>query len=108
MFGRFRHRSRELERLDRGDYTPQEYAKWQREIRVIHRVFGEMRALRGSLLSEMQASESKCVSILDVGAGSGELLKAVKKWALGKDAFLVGAEISSDAALSIKTNSIDG
>ena len=108
MFEKFKHRSLEPERLDTGDYTQQEYAKWQREIRVIHRIFGEMRALRGALLSEMRASESKQVSILDVGAGSGELLKAVKKWVQGKDAFLVGAELSWDATFSITTNSTNG
>ena len=108
MFGRFKQRSLKPERLDTGDYTPQEYAKWQREIRVIHRIFGEMRALRSSLLSEMSAIESGRVSILDVGAGSGELLKAVKKWVPGKDVFLVGAELSQDAALSIRENSVTG
>ncbi len=108
MFSRFKQRSLEPERLDTGDYTPQEYAKWQREIRIIHRIFGEMRALRRELVAEINANGSKRISILDVGAGSGELLKAVKKWVPGRDAFLVGAELSRDAALSIKENSVDG
>jgi len=108
MFGKFKQRSLKPERLDTGDYTPEEYSKWQQEIRVIHRVFGEMRALRRAMLSELRASESKCVSILDVGAGSGELLKAVKKWAPGKDTFLVGAELSGEAAVSIKENGVGG
>src|SRR5258706_1055738 len=108
MFSRFKQRSLEPERLDTGDYTPQEYAKWQREIRIIHRIFGEMRALRRELVAEINANGSKRISILDVGAGSGELLKAVKKWVPGRDAFLVGAELSRAAALSIKENSVDG
>ena len=41
MFEKFRHRSHELERLDTGDYTADEYARWQREMRErITRIVG--------------------------------------------------------------------
>ena len=102
MFASFKQRSQELERLDTGDYTPREYAKWQREMRFIHRVFGEMRALRNSLLREILESGEKEVSILDVGAGSGELLRELSKWLVEKKAFLVGAEINADATDAIR------
>lgn len=108
MFASFKQRSRELERLDTGDYTPEEYSKWQREMRVIHRFFGEMRALRNSLLREILASREAEVSILDVGAGSGELLRELSKWLVEKKAFLVGAEINMEAASAIRGENADG
>lgn len=108
MFDRFKQRSLNPERLDTGDYTPQEYARWQREMRLIHRVFGEMRALRGSLVRQLRTNDSRRVSILDVGAGSGELLQVIRKWSAGKPVLLVGAELGREAAMSIKNNSIDG
>lgn len=96
MSGRFATRSSKLERLDTGDYTPAEYARWQREMRVIHRVLGEMRALKHALLP----IAAKTASVLDVGAGSGELLRSVRKW-LGEKAMLTGVEINSKAARTI-------
>lgn len=97
MFDRFKQRSRELERLDTGDYTPDEYAKWQRELRIINRIFGEVRALRNSLYREITLNNVDQVSILDVGAGSGELLRHLKRWT-GENTFLAGAEINPEAA----------
>lgn len=108
MFGRFKQRSHKPERLDTGDYTPQEYAKYHDEMRYIHRIFGEMRALRHSLAAEIKTNGSAHVSVLDVGAGSGELLKALKSWVPGKEICLVGAELSFEAAISIKQNSPNG
>ena len=101
MFERFSTRSRELERLDTGDYTPQEYAKWQQEMRIIHRVFGELRALKNTLIRDVLAGGESEVSILDVGAGSGELLRLAGKELNEKKAFLAGAELNADAAKSI-------
>ena len=102
MFDEFSKRSDRLERLDTGDYTPREYARWQHEMRVIHRVFGEVRALKNSLVREVLAGGESEVSILDVGAGSGELLRLLGKRLVGKTGFLVGAEINADAARSIR------
>ncbi len=103
-----KQRSLKPERLDTGDYTPAEYAKWHREMRLLHGFFGEMRALRGSLLKELRNDDAERVSILDVGAGSGRLLGAIRQWSGNKKTFLVGAELSADAALLIKHNSING
>lgn len=105
MFVRFKQRSYELERLDTGDYTPAEYVRWQREMRVVHRVFGENRAVRRALLPEIARVGNK-VSILDVGAGSGELLNTVHTWNISPQPFLVGAEINSEAARSIRDRAI--
>ncbi|MEP6946872.1 MAG: methyltransferase domain-containing protein [Acidobacteriota bacterium] len=101
MFSQFRQRSYQLERLDTGDYTPEEYAKWHREMKVIHRAFGEMRALRGSLMRDVRATAGASISMLDVGAGSGELLRAVHRWLGGRKSFLVGAELNAKAARAI-------
>ena len=102
MFEQFKHRSYDLERLDTGDYTPAEYARWHREMWFIHRIFGEMRALRGSLFKAIEANGKVSVSILDVGAGSGELLFELGKWTADRNAFLVGAEINAEAAVAIR------
>lgn len=108
MFSRFRQRSHKPERLDTGDYTPAEYARWHREMKVIHRVFGEMRALRGPLLQEVAESGAERVTVLDVGAGSGELLRAVRRWLAGRERFLVGAELNAKAARAIYRGSARG
>jgi ubiquinone/menaquinone biosynthesis C-methylase UbiE len=100
MFERFKQRSYELERLDTGDYTAAEYARWQREMQLIHRLWGETRALRNSLFRDLGGRTGR-VSILDVGAGSGELLRELGKW-FGGRASLFGVEINETAARSIK------
>ncbi len=102
MFPDFSKRSDRLERLDTGDYTPKEYAKWQSEMKLINRFLGDGRALRLSLSDELQNCGEK-VSIIDVGAGSGELLKTAKETITEKRTFLVGAELNAAAARSIKT-----
>ena len=101
MFESFAQRSHRLERLDTGDYTPKEYAKWQSEMKLINRFLGDARALRLSVSDELRKCGEE-ISIIDVGAGSGELLKTVKETITGKRTFLVGAELSADAARSIK------
>ncbi|MBX7055734.1 MAG: methyltransferase domain-containing protein [Pyrinomonadaceae bacterium] len=101
MMSRFRSRSTKLERLDTGDYTPAEYARWHREMRDIHRAFGEIRAIRRTLLREAATGGSDRVTILDVGAGSGELLRAIGKDLGQRPAYLVGAELDAEAARAI-------
>ncbi len=104
MFERFKQRSHELERLDTGDYTEAEYRRWQTEMRFVHRLLGETRALRNTLFRDLGDGEKR-VSILDVGAGSGELLAQIGKWFDGR-ASLFGVEINETAAKSIKNNGI--
>ncbi len=100
MFNRFRRRSTKLERLDTGDYTPAEYSRWQREMVFIHSFLGEKRALRNSLLAEA-AKENREVSILDVGAGAGEMLEYIAGSKSLENRILVGCEINEQAAASI-------
>src|SRR5687767_13757175 len=104
MFEQFKQRSHELERLDTGDYTEAEYRRWQREMRFIHRAFGEMRALRNTLFRDL-GDGSERVAILDVGAGSGELLRELGKW-FGSRATLTGVEINETAARSFKSTDV--
>jgi len=94
---KFRHRSHQLERLDTGDYTAAEYARWTREMKFIHGFFGEVRALKKTLLKAVNAFPSGSCSVLDVGAGSGGLLDQVRRRILNKTIFSVGLELSSEA-----------
>ena len=105
MFHDFTQRSHRLERLDTGDYTPAEYRRWQREMRFIHRIFGEIRAIRRTLFRDLERTDGP-VSVLDVGAGSGELLRQLRKWAAGRKTFFAGVEINREAALSIRSETI--
>lgn len=106
MFERFARRSYELERLDTGDYTAAEYRRWQREMWFIHRIFGELRALRGTLIRNIETAGAVPVSVLDVGAGSGELLRELAKWTAGRKTFLVGAELNDEATRTIKSETL--
>jgi SAM-dependent methyltransferase len=107
MFHRFRHRSYELEHLDKGDYTPEEYEGCLVELRRINRFLGDTRALRRSLLAEIERAGLDDFSVLDVGAGSGELLRVAADWALetGRRAMLVGVELNARSANAIAEES---
>jgi ubiquinone/menaquinone biosynthesis C-methylase UbiE len=106
MFHRFNQRSLRLERLDTGDYTLEEYAKWQDEIKLINRLLGDVRALRHSLIVDIEKEGKEKFSVLDVGAGSGELLQTIGNWSCAKKkrARLVGLELNEQAAKSIQKN----
>jgi ubiquinone/menaquinone biosynthesis C-methylase UbiE len=103
MFRRFRHRSYELEHLDKGDYTPEEYEGCLIELRRINRFLGDARALRGSLLAEIERERLSSFSVLDVGAGSGELLRVVASWTRETEraGVLVGLELNARSADAI-------
>ena len=107
MFERFKHRSYKLERLDKGDYTAAEYQHWHREMWFVHRIFGELRALRRSLFKAIQESGKTSVSILDVGAGSGGLLIEIGKWIRERKALLVGAELNTQAAFEMRRSKMN-
>ncbi|HEY0078213.1 MAG TPA: methyltransferase domain-containing protein [Pyrinomonadaceae bacterium] len=99
----FERRSYELEHLDKGDYTPEEFEGCLVELRRVNRWLGDRKALRRTLLREVESSGLEEFSVLDVGAGSGELLRAVAGWAraAGRRARLVGLELNERAARSI-------
>jgi ubiquinone/menaquinone biosynthesis C-methylase UbiE len=109
MFKRFRERSQELEHLDKGDYTPDEYEGCLRELRRVNRWLGDSRALRRSVLPDIARNAPGDFSLLDVGAGSGELLREVALWArrAGRRARLVGVELNARAAEGLAEESCD-
>ena len=100
---RFAHRSYELEHLDKGDYTPEEYEGCLVELRFVNRYMGDTSALNRSLLTEIERAGLKEFSVLDVGAGSGELLRVIDGWARRqkRHAHLVGLELNARSALAI-------
>src|SRR3954452_1730108 len=96
MLSRFRQRCAELEHLDKGDYTPEEYEGCIVELQRVNRWLGDSRALKHSLLESIDAQGVKEFSVLDVGAGSGELLRFTAAWAekKKKTATLMGLEFN--------------
>lgn len=92
-----------MERIDTGDYTPAEYERFLREIRFINRVLGDRRALRRTLLREIETRNLPEFSVLDVGAGSGELLRACAEFARAQNrkAHLYGVELNARSAGAI-------
>jgi len=109
MFAQFRQRSYELENIDKGTYTPEEYEGCLVELRRVNEWLGDSRALRNSLLKEIERQGLQSFSILDVGAGSGELLRVAAHWAhkTNRRASLVGLELNERSARSTLDESAD-
>lgn len=105
----FQTRSEKLERIDTGDYTTEEYERFLREISFINRYLGDVRALKKSLFREIERKNLKEFSVLDVGAGSGEFLREIAKFALKKNrkTKLYGLELNEISAKSILRESKD-
>jgi ubiquinone/menaquinone biosynthesis C-methylase UbiE len=99
----FETRSNEPERIDTGDYTDEEYKTFLREIRFINRWIGDRWALRKSLLKKIVEFDLNKFSVLDVGAGSGEILKEIALFARRRKtkAFLVGLDLNELSAQSV-------
>lgn len=109
MFDRFRHRSYELEHLDKGDYTAEEYEGCIVELQRVNRYLGDASALRRSVLAEIGREGSHEFSLLDVGAGSGELLRVAAAWAkeTGRRARLTGLELNERSTRAMLEESKD-
>jgi ubiquinone/menaquinone biosynthesis C-methylase UbiE len=107
MFSKFRRRSSELEHLDKGDYTAAEYERCIVELQRVNRWLGDARALRTSLIADITRDRLDTFSVLDVGAGSGELLRVVADWATNNqvDAHLTGVELNARSARAIAEHS---
>ena len=109
MLEKFRQRSYELENIDKGTYTTEEYEGCLVELRRVNEWLGDATALRGSLLKEIERDGLRSFSVLDVGAGSGELLRVAAKWAreTGRRTSLVGLELNERSAHAIVDESAD-
>ena len=109
MFRRFRQRSCELEHIDKGDYTSEEYEGCIVELQRVNNWLGDARALRHTLLAEIAQSGSQSFSVLDVGAGSGELLRIAANWTRRKNirSRFVGVELNARSARAIAEESRD-
>jgi len=103
MFDEFRERSLELEHLDKGDYTAEEYEGCIVELQRVNRWLGDTRALRHSLLRTIEKLNLTNFSLVDVGAGSGELLQAVAEWSRERSyqTTLIGVELNARSAGAI-------
>ena len=103
----FRQRSHKLERIDTGNYTDVEYETFLREIRFINRHLGDSHALSRTLLRDIAERDLAEFSVLDVGAGSGELLRQISEYAdkSGRKATLAGLDLNEISAAVIKRES---
>ena len=103
----FDKRSNRQERIDTGDYTHAEYERFLREISFINRYLGDARALRKTLLSDIEANGIDQFSVLDVGSGSGELLRSIAAFArrTGRTAMLAGIDLNEISASVTRTSS---
>ena len=99
----FKKRSQKPERIDTGDYTAEEYDLFLEDIRLVNRFAGDNRALSKTLLRAIESENLQKFSILDVGAGSGELLRTVAKFAhkQNRRAKLFGLELNERSASAI-------
>jgi ubiquinone/menaquinone biosynthesis C-methylase UbiE len=107
MFERFKQRSYELECIDTGDYTPEEYESCISELQLVNRWMGDAHALKQTLLKDVEQNSLREFSVLDVGAGSGELLRVAATWAkeTGRIFKGVGLELNERSALAIREES---
>lgn len=105
----FKTRSLKLERIDTGDYTAEEYDRFLSDIRLVNRFAGDNRALKKTLLREIKTANLQNFSVLDVGAGSGELLRVIAGSARKnkQKAKLFGLELNKRSAESIVEESKD-
>lgn len=93
--------------MDTGNYTPAEYERCLSELVFINRFLGDASALKKTLLREIQAKDLQEFSVLDVGAGSGEMLRLVAEFARGQNrkTKLCGVELNARSARAILESS---
>src|SRR5215813_4159452 len=109
MFAKFQQRSLELENIDKGTYTAEEYEGCLVELRRVNEWLGDKKVLRETLFPEIERTGLSSFTVLDVGAGSGELLRATAEWARANNrkASLVGIELNERSADAIRQESAE-
>jgi ubiquinone/menaquinone biosynthesis C-methylase UbiE len=103
MLDKFKQRSHRLEYIDTGNYTAEEYDDCIGELQLVNRWIGDAHSHRTTLFREIETQSLTSFSILDVGAGSGELLRVAAAWARQTDRHMraVGLELNERSAASI-------
>jgi ubiquinone/menaquinone biosynthesis C-methylase UbiE len=103
MLDKFKQRSHRLEHIDTGNYTAEEYEDCISELRFVNRWMGDAHSLKATLLREVETDHLTSFSVLDLGAGSGELLRVTATWARQTNRQFrgVGLELSERMAESI-------
>lgn len=81
MLDKFKQRSPRLEHIDTGNYTAEEYEDCIGELQLVNRWMGDAHTLKVTVLREIERQRLRNFSILDLGAGSGELLRVTATWA---------------------------
>jgi len=89
--------------MDTGDYTPEEYERCLAELARINRILGDTQALKKTLLREIEKANLQNFSVLDVGAGSGEMLRTIAEFARtgNRKTNLCGLELNARSACAI-------
>jgi ubiquinone/menaquinone biosynthesis C-methylase UbiE len=107
MFEKFKRRSYELEHIDTGNYTPEEYEGCISELQLVNRWMGDAHALKQTLLKDVEQNQLQAFSVLDLGAGSGELLRVAATWAKSTNRRFkgVGLELNERSAQAIREES---
>lgn len=110
MFSKFKRRSNQLEHLDTGDYTPEEYERCIGELQLVNNWMGDRWSLESTLLNDVEKNKLQRFSVLDVGAGSGELLRIIADWAKrkSKGCWSVGVELNERSSKAIAEKSSGG
>lgn len=103
MLEKFKQRSHRLEYIDTGNYTADEYDDCIGELQLVNRWLGDAHTLKATLLREAEAQRLTDFSLLDLGAGSGELLRVAATWArqTHRQLHAVGLDLNERMAESI-------
>lgn len=107
MLEKFKRRSYELEHIDTGSYTAAEYEGCIVELQRVNRWMGDAWTLEKTLFKQVEVDGLKSFSMIDVGAGSGELLRVTAAWCLKTKRKLsaVGVELNERSARAIREES---
>lgn len=92
-------RSGETEWLDRQDIVPDDLALVLKDLDRFNRtMLGHWPILRWLARAARTIPENRPITVVDVGCGSGDLLRAIRRWArrAGRPATLIGVDLNPD------------